>query len=187
MALEIAGGVLPRSPGNPPSQKVAQTSFAFRHNPIHDLESVFWLLCWLCLTRDGPGQTRRILLEDGDPPTLRDRPKVVEPFSPDDFPRIKAQVANAFDNIAMEGAQKRLMMISRPDFSRQVLKNMAPYFVPLKVLLIELRQVLYEAYFEDRRENIHDRFLAVLTQAAEDLESRPDGTDGTALVYETMK
>src|ERR1700684_2514021 len=31
----------------------------FTHNAIHDLESFFWVLVYICLTRNGPGGKRR--------------------------------------------------------------------------------------------------------------------------------
>jgi len=36
------------------------------HNPMHDLESFFWVLFWICIHWDGPHRKRRIVTEFED-------------------------------------------------------------------------------------------------------------------------
>src|ERR1700676_5051749 len=38
------------------------------HNAAHDLEGFFWVLAWLCLSRDGPARRRSELLPDNNDP-----------------------------------------------------------------------------------------------------------------------
>src|ERR1700676_4542455 len=55
------------------------------HNAAHDLEGFFWVLAWLCLSRDGPARRRSELLPDHkDPQQESFRTAFAKTFEADD-------------------------------------------------------------------------------------------------------
>lgn len=98
-----------------------------KHGPQHDLESFFWVLCWLATHFDMPGHMR---------------PK-------EDIPEV---VVELFD----EEAGPQAMALSKKVFWNQntfeeMAEGMTPYFRPLEDTLKSWMEILYVFYQETAR------------------------------------
>ncbi|TFK49031.1 hypothetical protein OE88DRAFT_1809909 [Heliocybe sulcata] len=117
---------------------------SLRRQPIHELEGFFWVLCWICLTREAPGIYRQS----------------------------SQKVALIFDsNLDTMGNIKGRIMIDASTMEEYVLSNLAPYFFPLKATLEDLRRILCQGYWNRAIlgyehplavEGLKEKFLAVL-------------------------
>ncbi|KDQ50848.1 hypothetical protein JAAARDRAFT_199553 [Jaapia argillacea MUCL 33604] len=95
-------------------------------SPIHELESIFWVLCHLTIERLGPCMYR------GFPEEFMEMAKQLwEPEDSSEAGEIK------LDILTDEGA-----------FQSYILDCMAPYFEPVKPILAQLRSILYAGYKE---------------------------------------
>jgi hypothetical protein len=144
---------------------------------IHDMESVFWLLCWLSLKRDGPGRPRKEL-NDGTAP--KELCKVVD---------------DLFEANPRHTAGHKVFVLAWSNvFEKRILSNSAPYFVPLTPLIRELREHLYIAYYRDDEASktmqveIHDKFIDSLHRAWDRLKGlSPTDNDPTEEVKKMVK
>lgn len=125
--------------GGPPAPIVV------RHDLIHDMEAMFWLLCWLSITFAGPG-----------------RP--IAP-KPEDFVTFVRH--ELFDGIVFQAnaMAKRVVIASAGDFRQRILDLVQPYFQPLKPTLRSLWTLLREAYQHRAWDNIHRDILKILEDA----------------------
>ena len=125
------------------------------HDAVHDLESFFWVLVHICITRQGPGGVRREELvrkdqEDEEYSTLR---RVVYCFFDSDNHTMQANKQHVFQNPR--------------NLERFVLDNFHGYFQKLKEPVREWFHVLQLAHkfhaFE--YQDIHDMVLEILNNA----------------------
>ncbi|KAL1707693.1 hypothetical protein EV121DRAFT_277882 [Schizophyllum commune] len=174
--------------GNPPfaSAQILNTApvsvnrhfSGFRHNgvlhdAIHDMESFFWTLLYLCITRSGPGGDRREELE-GD--ILDDAPSV------EDVAELRRIVFCFFGDETETIAMNKAQLFGEPDlFETDVLRHAHPYFEPLKPLLRQWWDLLLLAYEFEGYEwhGIHKFVIGLLEQALRDLpaEDSPEGEE----------
>lgn len=113
------------------------------HNAVHDMESLLWVLLYICLTREGDkGGRRPELHEESD---------------------LAMQVRELFEQ---ENAQKKSDCLEAPDEFEQILLSVHSYFDCLKPLLSKLRYTLYLGHLYDGIEhyNIHSIILALLNE-----------------------
>jgi hypothetical protein len=122
---------------------------------LHDLESVFWVVCWICLTRDGPGQWRQDLKKAGSPAAIIVT-SIFEPESP-----------------RAGGEDKRELFGNTIIFTRDIVDNIAPYFEPLKPLVTEFYRILRTAYRNASYERLHMAVMTNLDHALEELPGEP--------------
>ena len=120
------------------------------HDAIHDMESLFWVLLFLCITRAGPGGERR---EDfvGE---LTDFPNVRQ----DQVARLRNVVRNLFDgDMATIASYKELLFLNPENFETDILCHIHPYFEVLKPALCRWWNLLVLAYAFEGYEyhNIH--------------------------------
>jgi hypothetical protein len=101
--------------GRPSNAQAEHSHLAPRH--LHDLESVFWVLCFICITRDGPGQWREALKDETSPA----RNVVCRIFEPTET--------------ATGGNLKMNILIYDGEFESKISENCAPYFQRLDELL----------------------------------------------------
>ncbi|KAI0792062.1 hypothetical protein C8Q75DRAFT_890210 [Abortiporus biennis] len=115
------------------------------HSPIHDLESFFWLLCWICLTRSGPSTSR---LGELDVKSNKDDQKIAllihDLFREEDMIKL--------------GENKRKYFVNSKYFA-ELLASLSPYFADFDSLIEELRGVLYYAYENQGFDGLHEDFL----------------------------
>ncbi|KAH9885619.1 hypothetical protein C8Q73DRAFT_659679 [Cubamyces lactineus] len=139
------------------------------HDAIHDMESLFWVLLFLCITRAGPGGERR---EDfaGE---LTDFPKERQ----DQVARLRNAVRNLFDgDVATIAYYKEHLFQNPQEFETEILRHIHPYFEVLKPTLCRWWDLLVLAYTFEGYEyhNIHAFVIELLDMAARDLASLDD-------------
>ncbi|KAL1762392.1 hypothetical protein FB107DRAFT_198936 [Schizophyllum commune] len=133
------------------------------HDAIHDMESFFWTLLYLCITRSGPGGNRREELE-GD--ILDDAPDVEE------VAELRRIVFCFFGDETETIAMNKAQLFGEPElFEEGILRHVHPYFEPLKPLLRQWWDLLLLAYeFEGYEyQGIHKFVIALLEKALRDL------------------
>jgi len=138
------------------------------HDAVHDLESFFWVLIHICMTRRGPGGVRREELEQ------KNQAKKA-------YDSLRRVVHFFFDtDMDTMAANKRKIFTHPNDFEGYVLDNLHSYFQPLRDLLKEWYHLLILAHkfhaFEYH--NIHDMVLEILDRALE--SPPPDDIDEVA-------
>lgn len=138
------------------------------HRPIHDVESFFWLLCWICMSRRGPCTPR------GDLPP---ETSVMQDTDKKDAEKDKLALSAVDDlfNCPMRicGVRKRDVLLWVQDYEGDVERHLAPYFRPLQACLFSLRRLLYNAYLSKKDDDIHEQFLEVLESAVGVLKDSP--------------
>ncbi|KAF9479360.1 hypothetical protein BDN70DRAFT_878848 [Pholiota conissans] len=159
----------PGSPYFPKAREDTDSSLVY-HDGIHDVESFFWVLVHMCLTRAGPGGQRReefcIL------PKTTTNNKVAAAVSDIDerVKQLRNVVSCLFDNVDIMADEKKraftMPMLSFL-FERHVIANFHPYFEPLKPLVLEWFSLLRLAHEFHGYEyhSIHDRVLMLFDNA----------------------
>ncbi|KAI0370607.1 hypothetical protein BV20DRAFT_286509 [Pilatotrama ljubarskyi] len=151
------------------------------HDAIHDMESFFWVLLYLSLTRSGPGGNRRKELSgDLDTQPERDREQVAE---------LRHVVYCFFDGTLEVIAWNKKRLFERSElFETLVLCHVHPYFDPLKPALRQWLSLLLNAYEFEGYEyhNIHEFVIALLEKALRDLPPDESIVDVEQIV-EAMK
>jgi hypothetical protein len=138
------------------------------HDAVHDLESFFWVLVHICMTRQGPGGVRREELEQKNQ-------------AKEEYDGLRRVVHCFFDSDMAVMAANKAEIFTHPDeFEQYVLDNFHCYFQPLRELVKEWFHLLILAHqfhaFEYH--NIHDTVLEIFDRA---LESPPaDDTNEAA-------
>ncbi|TFY51397.1 hypothetical protein EVG20_g11017, partial [Dentipellis fragilis] len=129
------------------------------HSAIHDLESFFWVLVYLCLTRAGPGGDHR------DPP--------------EDF-KARAQLDNIVtclftsDDDLVLARNKHDLFQSPKDMQDFIIPHFHPYFQCVSNLVLDwwnILQLAYRTYDALTPAIIHQQVLDILDDA---MESLPD-------------
>ncbi|THH12839.1 hypothetical protein EW146_g7317 [Bondarzewia mesenterica] len=122
-----------------------------RHELVHDLESFFWVLCWICICRKGPGTHRFLTVNDSE--------------------ECKEAVSNLFEteSTRLNAMAKTQIMEKESRFGSDILKSFSPYFEPLADTIRALRNILREAYSTRKWDGLHQKFLAVLAKAEDDM------------------
>ncbi|KAA1477283.1 hypothetical protein DENSPDRAFT_828628 [Dentipellis sp. KUC8613] len=127
------------------------------HSAIHDLESFFWVLVYLCLTRAGPGGEHR------DPP---------------EDPKTCAQLDNVVsclfnsDNDMVIARNKHDLFQSLEDLQGYIIPHFHPYFQCLSDLVLDwwnALQLAYRTYDALTPGFIHQQVLDVLDNAMKNL------------------
>ena len=127
------------------------------HDAVHDLESFFWVLVHICLTRQGPGGVRREELEQKNE-------------AKEKYNGLRRVILCFFDSDVTTMAANKAEIFTHPDeFDQYVLDNFHEYFQPLKDLVKEWFHLLVLAHqfhaFEYH--DIHDMVLEILDRALE--------------------
>ncbi|KAH8112638.1 hypothetical protein DFH11DRAFT_1744852 [Phellopilus nigrolimitatus] len=105
---------------------IDQEKNKIRHAYYHDLESIFYVLCWICTAQEGPSNLRRSL----------------------DFDFNSSAVAEwagyGKDEPTVEDVRKakQAVVAKADDFNEYVLGQFAPYFEPLRDCVRDMRTLL---------------------------------------------
>ncbi|KAI0792041.1 hypothetical protein C8Q75DRAFT_754229 [Abortiporus biennis] len=127
-----------------------------KHAPIHDLESFFWLLCWICLTREGPSTSRQRKPKSST--SDRNLARIIEEvFDQQDFQKLATKKRDLFSSNAL--------------FRKEILQNFAPYFAPFKRLVTRLYNILKSAYETREYDGLHEKFIAVFKKFEKSFKS----------------
>ena len=113
-----------------------------KHSFMHDLESFFWVLFWICIHYSGPSESR-----------------VVPKYDLWNYVDMKELAKTKKGEVDDEG-----------DFIRTVEENFMPYYQPLIPWVNRLRKVVFPDGWRQRKENqeLYSRMKAVLQEARED-------------------
>ena len=136
-------------------QKVAP-----RHDFNHDLESILWILLWICLCKCGGG-IRRPAMRDEKHPQHEELVKIME-------------LLFQAENIVHLGEIKLAAILSERLFKRY-LKYIDDFYRPLEPLLLKLYRILragYEAHHFDFDATM-DAFRAAFDEAEQELIRNP--------------
>ncbi|KAF8341823.1 hypothetical protein F5887DRAFT_1076406 [Amanita rubescens] len=131
---------------------------------INDIESLFWVLTFICLVRKGPeiNILRTELLED----------------SPKDekLQNLLHRYFNS-DDPCLIYANKRQLFTQNKRMSNDILANFHPYFEPLKNMMVQWLRIMILAYEHRKLEyyTIHDQIIHIIDKAIENLsKSQPN-------------
>ncbi|KAI0924832.1 hypothetical protein AcV7_010427 [Taiwanofungus camphoratus] len=133
-----------------------------KHSFIHDLESFFWCLVWLCMSRDGPARSRTELFRGDNQP----KNKALR--------RVFANLFEGPDDLLV--ATKVIVFLCEPKFSQMILNNVTDYYRPLVPLLSDFYQILLDAYTDERQKldmDIYNKVIAAFESIEEQLNDQP--------------
>jgi len=129
------------------------------HDAIHDLESFFWVLVHICITRQGPGGVRREELEQKN----QDK---------EEYHGLRRVVHCFFDSdMTTMGMNKLEIFTNQHELEQFVLDNFHCYFQQLRKPVKEWFQLLILAHQFQAFEyyNIHDMVIDILDRALRSL------------------
>ncbi|KAA1477280.1 hypothetical protein DENSPDRAFT_844489 [Dentipellis sp. KUC8613] len=140
------------------------------HSAIHDLESFWWIILYICLSRNGPGGAQRDELFQRRGEEAGWLRNIVDCLFETKSEQIRCRnKVELFENL------DHLQSFIIPRFH--------PYFKGLEKLIMEWRTILhfaYETYDEVTPGIVHRLVLAVLDDALKDLQSSPLEQDAQA-------
>ncbi|KAI9856816.1 MAG: hypothetical protein M1813_008753 [Trichoglossum hirsutum] len=112
------------------------------HTFMHDLESFFWVLFWICIHYTGPGRARETEFEFWN-----------------------------YENTTRLAEIKQGMVVHEGDFIKKVSQNFTPYHQPLIPWVNRLRRVVFPEgkRWERKEPTLYSQMKAVLEKAREDL------------------
>jgi hypothetical protein len=125
------------------------------HDAVHDLESFFWVLLHICITRQGPGGVRREELEQKN-------------VMNGEYNSLRRVVFFLFDSDMDTMAENKAEMFTHPvEFEQYALDHFHGYFQPLRDLVKEWFHLLILAHQFHAHEyrNIHNMVLEILDRA----------------------
>lgn len=115
---------------------------------IHGVESVFWVLVWLCLTRSAPNERR---------PELNKKPITHREKS------LHSDIDQLFESSPRGLANaKQLVMTDNGRYASQITRNITQFCMPLQLLVDEYRGFLIERYTTRNFDDVHDGVLALM-------------------------
>ncbi|KAF7856270.1 hypothetical protein EAF04_009798 [Stromatinia cepivora] len=125
-----------------------------QHSFMHDLESIFWVLFWICIHYDGPNRGR-----------------VVQEFDKWNYMDMKELGIVKLGTIAMEAV-----------FMDTITDNFTSYFEPLIPWVNRLRKVVFPKGGSQKQEDerLYSRMKGILQEAYKDLTRAP-GSRGSLL------
>ncbi|ELR04271.1 hypothetical protein GMDG_06671 [Pseudogymnoascus destructans 20631-21] len=115
-----------------------------KHSFMHDLESFFWVLLWICIHYNGPAE----------------KPTVVHRFDKWNFSETEELAESKKGAVVHEG-----------DFKRMIEENIRPYYKSLQPWLNRLRKVVFPngGRWEKEDRGLYSRMKEVLREAQRDL------------------
>lgn len=119
-----------------------------KHDIVHDLESFFWILCWLCAKYSGPSIPRTyspIFPEDNDEKDKEVKQYIHNTFESTDAWRI--------------ASTKTFLMTCEDPESSEMIRHAAPYFSLVCGLITAMHAILREAYKERKFDGLHEGFI----------------------------
>ncbi|KAI0321251.1 hypothetical protein OF83DRAFT_1081058 [Amylostereum chailletii] len=142
--------LLDDEPDDPSKTSLVATS-GVEHAPHHDLEAVFWTLCYLCISREGPG-VARITWPEGE-----QRGAVLNVLS-----------SYFYEEIAGTIASKKAFLLASPElFESTILASFAPYFHHCKHFVLFLYNKLRRAYKKQSFDKLHKVFRVTFQRATQ--------------------
>lgn len=124
-----------------------------RHEAVHDLESFFWVLLWLCLSRAGAGTRRSELL---DMQNISERVQ-----------RLQNDFFELFEDYrpASLGNSKKILWTGSNAMLVRLLQSFTPFCAPLQDLVGKFYITLMDAFIDRNFEGLHDNVLKCFDDA----------------------
>ncbi len=115
-----------------------------KHSFMHDLESFFWVLFWICIHYNGPGKGERVT---------------------------EFECWN-YEDTAKLAKLKKGTVDDEDDFLATVAVHFTPYYQPLIPLMNRLRRVVFPNGGRWREENraLYSQMMGILKEAQKDLQ-----------------
>ena len=133
------------------------------HDAIHDIESLFWVMAYICLIREGPGKgmLRKELLNCD--PENKDLQDVIYRYF---------DITNHLEILL----NKRALFDEDNKMDNDILLKFHPYFEPLKRMMIQWWRVMILAYEHRKFEyhTIHDQIIHIVDKAMKELPENQD-------------
>ena len=133
------------------------------HDAIHDIESLFWVITYICLVREGPGKNmlrKELLNGDSD---NKDLQRVIYRY---------------FDTREDHEIllSKQPLFIDYEKMDHDILLKFHPYFEPLKGMMIQWWRIMILAYKHRKFEyyTIHDQIIHIVDRAMKELSENQD-------------
>ncbi|THH13566.1 hypothetical protein EW146_g6674 [Bondarzewia mesenterica] len=130
-----------------------------KHDAVHDLESFFWVLLYLCLARAAPCIRRKELMSAPLP--------------------MKTRLQKSFGRL-FEARDRSTLVLSKrevfgvnPALEDDIILFISPFCSPLTCLISEFHGILHEAYKSYSFEGIHDKVIAAFERAELSLVHQP--------------
>jgi Fungal protein kinase len=125
------------------------------HKPEHDLESLFYVLVWICSLWSSPGVPKQLNLLQDQLPILN-----------------WADTMRSFSNI-VDFKHGHVSLASL--FKERILDKFSQYFEPLKNCAEELRKLFFPPDYGPNRDNrvTHSQFIAILKGTLTQLPLEP--------------
>jgi hypothetical protein len=115
------------------------------HGFVHDLEGFFWVLVWLCLSRDAAPACRwRELLPDNKDPKQKE---------------LRTTFVKTLE------ASDDVLAVKRPYFYNDVMGNISTYCTRLRRLQRQLYKALHDAHKRHGFESLYDKILSAFAAA----------------------
>lgn len=121
------------------------------HDVVHDLEGFFWVLVWVCLSRDGPAHRRAELLPDNKDPQH------------ESFRAVFTDLFEESDKVL--ALTKQNMFRTPKEFEESILGNLSAYCAPLETLLREFHSALEKAHRSHSSDTLYDMVIDAFTAA----------------------
>ncbi len=169
-------GTPPYTSGEILSRERYYSDSALFHDAVHDMESFFWVLVHICITRSGPDAQRRAEL-DGEAK---------------DHPKLHLVVYCLFDGDRdVLVFNKRKLFKAPNDFKEFIIPHFHPYFEKLQPFMQEWFDLLVLAYrYVEGYEyhNIHRRVQDILDRALAIMPlEEADSSEGRTAVIEERR
>lgn len=144
-----------------------------RQDAVHDIESFFWVLLYICITREGPGNRIRPELSRVGRSTSRVNRSADQASSQKSLLTICYCFFDGDRDTLFANKSKLFQSIGMGDFENHVLKYFTTYFESFKDALRRYFQLLRLAYeFRAYEYNdIHNRAIAILEELLVKLQS----------------
>ncbi|TDL22922.1 hypothetical protein BD410DRAFT_182875 [Rickenella mellea] len=132
-----------------------------QHDADHDLESLFYVFCWICISREGPGRVRT-------------------DFDFED-PRVSWWMGEPNEGPASSGAKKLERFLPVESFERCILADFHTYFDDFRTCAMGLWKLLFTNSFH-RKPNLHRDIINVFQEALSGISDVTEGeNDGKQL------
>ena len=133
------------------------------HDAVHDIESLFWVVVFICLVREGPGTNmlrKELLNNDPKNKTLQDT--IYRYFDATEPHEIRHN--------------KTTVLTSNSTIRNEILPQFHQYFEPLKDMMVRWQLIMRLAYNHRKFEyyTIHDQIIDMIKKTMDGLSESQD-------------